>query len=247
MCTILFSWKTTADYKLVLAANRDEFHERGTLAAQWWDDHPDILAGRDLKAGGTWMGINKNGRFAAITNYRKFPLETYETSRGDLVKDYLTSREHPSRFMNFLHEKGQLYDGFNLIFGNVDELFYFSNRGPSMPLEASIYGLSNHLLDTPWPKVSKGKDLFSQKLNGDKFDREDLFSILVNKEVADDQYLPDTGVGIEKERLLSSIFIESPQYGTRLSTFLSIDNNGKVDFHERSYVPKGEHKFEFKV
>lgn len=247
MCTILFSWKSTADYKLVLAANRDEFHQRGTLPAHWWEDHPDILAGRDLKAGGTWMGINKNGRFAAITNYRKFPLETYETSRGDLVKDYLTSADHPSNFMDFLQEKGQQFDGFNLIFGDADELFYFSNRGPGMPLQASVYGLSNHLLDTPWPKVSKGKDLFLQKLTSGNFDKEDLFSILVNKEKADDELLPDTGIGIEKERLLSSIFIESPDYGTRLSTVLTIDYRGKVSFHERSYVPKGENFFDFNL
>ena len=193
------------------------------------------------------MGINRNGRFAAITNYRKLPLGKYTTSRGDLVKNFLTENDSPDSFMNFLIENGQNYEGFNLIFGNMDELLYFSNRGPESKLEPSVYGLSNHLLDTPWTKVKKGKERFSSSIEKAEFNDEDLFKILANKEIAPDNDLPETGVGLEKERMLSSIFIESPNYGTRLSTVLTIGHNGKVNFHERSFIPKDEKKFEFEI
>lgn len=247
MCTILFSWKTEADYKLVLLANRDEFHERGTKTSHWWEDHPDVLGGRDLKAGGTWMGINRNGRFAAITNYRRFPLESYETSRGDLVKNYLIGKDKPHNYMDFLSDKGHLYDGFNLIFGNADSLLYFSNRGPEKILDPDLYGLSNHLLDSPWPKVERGKVKLAETLKQGKLDKESMFSILADDSRAQDEHLPDTGIGLEKERMLSSIFIKSPNYGTRLSSYLTIDRENNVAFHERSFLPQDEKEFRFKI
>lgn len=247
MCTILFSWKSTKNENLVLLANRDEFYRRPTKTAHWWEDFPDILAGRDMQAGGTWMGINKNGRIAAITNYRKFPMESYATSRGDLVKRFLTGRESQDSFLNFLNEKGDQYDGFNLIFGNLDEIHYFSNRGNHQLLKPGLYGLSNHLLDTPWPKVANGKKKFQEILENGNPDKEHFFELLSDKERARDIDLPDTGIGLEKERMLSSIFIKSPDYGTRLSTVLRIDKSGLVDFHERSFVPENENKFSFKI
>ena len=246
MCTILFSWKSSPDHPLILIANRDEFYERKTKNAHWWDDHPDVLGGRDLQAGGTWMGINRNGRFAAITNYRKFPLETYSTSRGDLVKNFLIKNDSADDFMNFLIENGQQYDGFNLLFGNPDKLFYFSNRGPEAELKPSLYGLSNHLLDTPWPKVERGKELFHSTLKNSP-DNESFFKILKDNQHVEDHLLPETGVGLEKERMLSPIYIESDNYGTRLSTVLTIDKKGNVDFHERSYVPQNEVREQFTI
>ena len=158
MCTILFSWKKVPGYKLVLIANRDEFYERPTALAHWWEDHPEVLAGRDLQAGGTWMGINKNGKFAAITNFRKFPLEgPFETSRGDIVKDFLTTGTSSETYLNKLNEIGFQFDGYNLIFGDSRDFFYHSNRGNPISIEPNTYGLSNHLLDTAWPKVKYGK------------------------------------------------------------------------------------------
>lgn len=247
MCTILLSWNTRPDYNLIMVANRDEFLQRNTRTAQWWEDHPEVLAGKDLQAGGTWLGINRNGKIAAITNYRKFPLEKYETSRGDLVKKYLTQNISARDFNSFLQEKGGEYDGFNLLFGNPDEMFYFSNRGPEKKLVADIYGLSNHLLDTPWPKVERGKNEFRNKLSPENFNPESLFDIMTDTRTAEDHLLPDTGIGIEKERLLSSIFIQSPDYGTRISTYVSMDKSGNVVFHEKSFLPSNETRVEFKI
>jgi uncharacterized protein with NRDE domain len=248
LCTILFSFKEKEDYPLILLANRDEFYERETRTAHWWDDHPNVLGGRDLKAGGTWMGITKNGRFAAITNYRKLPLtKTYSTSRGDLVKDFLTGNQSGDSFMNFLEENREHYEGYNLIFGMPDELYYHSNRGEGKKLSPGLYGLSNHLLDTPWFKVEKGKERLSEKLQEDDLDTDRLFGILSNTELSPDDRLPDTGLDYQREKIISSIFIESPGYGTRLSSVLSVDSKGEVDFHERSFIPKDKNHFRFKI
>ena len=248
MCTILFSWKKIPGYRLVLIANRDEFYERPTALAHWWDDYPNILAGRDLQAGGTWMGISKNGRFAAITNFRKFPLEgPFETSRGDLVKDFLSSDESPASYLDKLNRIGKGFEGYNLIFGDTKELFYHSNKGPSTGIEPNTYGLSNHLLDTPWPKINKGKFLFNRCIEVGDLDKETFFDILSNREKAPDSELPETGVGLEKERMLSPIFIKSENYGTRISSVLMVSENGEVNFYERSFVPEKESDFSFKI
>lgn len=246
MCTLLFSWQNTPGYKLVLIANRDEFYRRETKTAHWWEDEPGILAGRDLKAGGTWMGIHKNGRIAAVTNFRKLPLEAKpDTSRGDLVRNFLNSGVSPHEYLEFLRENGQDYEGFNLVFGTTSELYYFSNRDRGFELSPGIYGLSNHLLDTPWPKVENGKQRFREILENRGTDRESLFELLKNKKPAPDDRLPQTGLSPEMERLVSSIFIESPEYGTRLSTVVTIDNDNHVEFHERSFVPKDAQSFSF--
>lgn len=248
MCTILFSWKQQKKYPLILIANRDEFYERETAAASWWKDHPEILAGRDLKAGGTWMGINKNGRFAAITNYRKLPIEKeYPTSRGDLVKDFLVGNSDPSHYLEFLQNNGNDFEGFSLLFGNQNELYCFSNRGSSEKLDSNLYGLSNHLLDTPWKKVIKGKEKLHSEIKNGKWDKETLFEILKEEEKAMDSELPETGLDIERERLVSSIFIQSENYGTRISSILTVDKFGNVEFHERSFNPKNDQIFNFKL
>ena len=195
------------------------------------------------------MGINRNGRFAAVTNYRKFPLEgPFSTSRGDLVKDFLTSDISPDIYLEKLRSEGGKYEGYNLLFGNADAMYYHSNRGAESKLTSDIYGISNHLLDTPWPKVSKGKKAFREKVMGSgKFEKEDLFAILKDEEKARDEDLPDTGIGLEKERLLSSIFIKSPEYGTRISTVLSIDDGGGVKYCEQSHLPSASQDFAFQV
>lgn len=247
MCTILLSWNSNPRYKLIVAANRDEFHQRETKAAHWWEDHPTILGGRDMKAGGTWMGINRQGRFAALTNFRKFPPESFSTSRGEVVSTFLKGDLRPDEFLSHLHETGSNFDGFNILFGDRDSLFYFSNRGPSGELKPGIYGLSNHLLDTPWPKVSRGKEAFSGIVSGAVPDKEKIFSLLADRQRAEDHLLPDTGIGLERERILSSIFIESPGYGTRLSTVLMKDYSGNVDFEERSFIPEDRRSFTFPV
>jgi uncharacterized protein with NRDE domain len=248
MCTILFSWKKIPGYRLVLIANRDEFYERPTALAHYWVDYPEVLAGRDLQAGGTWLGITKTGRFAAITNYRKFPLEgPFETSRGNLVKDFLTSNESAASYFDKLKKIGNNYEGYNLIFGDANECYYQSNKGLSTYIKPNTYGLSNHLLDSPWPKVKNGKAEFIRQIKRGDLTKEHLFEILANEKKAKDSELPDTGVGLEKERMLSPIFIKSKNYGTRISTVLTINENGQVNFHERSFVPKKESDFSFKI
>ena len=249
MCTIIFSWRKVPGYRLLLLSNRDEFYQRPTQNAHWWEDHPGVLAGRDLQAGGTWMGINKKGRFAAVTNFRKFPLEgPFETSRGDLVKDFLTTEIRAEEYLEELRGKGQGYEGYNLLFGDATSMYYHSNKGSEGKLDADVYGISNHLLNTPWPKVENGKKAFEENILGrNKIDKDALFTILENEERAEDHLLPETGIGLEKERMLSSIFIKSPEYGTRISTILSIDDSGLVNFHERSHLPRGEQEFNFKV
>ena len=248
MCTILFSWKNTPGYKLVLAANRDEFYERNTKTAHWWDDAPDVLGGRDLQAGGTWMGINKKGRFAAVTNFRKLPLDgPFETSRGDLVKDFITDTVDPLEYLAFLESNGEKFEGFNLIFGDTQQLHYFSNKSVGKILEPKVYGLSNHLLDTPWQKVEKGKENFKLIVGNGGVDKERLFELLKDEEKSPDHLLPDTGLDLERERLVSSIFIQSDNYGTRLSTVLTISENNEVEFHERSFIPQGNGSYRFKI
>lgn len=250
MCTILFSWQERPDYPLVLIANRDEFYERPTSVANWWDDHPDVLGGRDLQAGGTWMGVNKNGKFAALTNFRKWPLTgQYSTSRGDLVRNFLTTDVEPESFNEVLKETGESYEGFNLLFGNGSTLMHYSNRGASGGLLIpSLYGLSNHLLDTPWPKVKNGKAVLRHSLsNGQLPDSETFFNILENREEAPEKDLPDTGIGLEKEKLLSALFVNMPGYGTRVSTIITIDHQSHVNFIERSHDLKQDQQFQFRI
>ena len=244
MCLIVFAFQTHKNYPLLVLANRDEFYHRPTSRADWWDDHPQILAGRDLKAGGTWMGVNKTGRVAAITNFREPDnIKENAPSRGALVTDYLLGTSTPLEYLNHISERGELYNGFNLIVGDSESMAYYSNRGDSPRLlSPGVYGLSNHLLDTSWPKLEKAKAGFHQLLKPNKslIDTNPFFQLMHDSERAPDHQLPSTGVPLEWERLLSPLFIESPTYGTRVSTFLSIDNKDFLFFEERAYVPEGE-------
>lgn len=240
MCTVLFSFGEEAREPLVFLANRDEFYERPTLPAARWPDEPGIFGGRDLVGGGTWLGISDSGKIAAVTNYRDPGQDRGSRSRGELVAGFLRSEEDAKTYMDRVEADRNSYTGFNLLageFGNSgNRLFYFSNRGgPVTELAPGLYGLSNHLLDTPWPKVSRGKKRLNELL---KFgsEKEGYFRLLADRSPAEDDELPDTGIGYEKEKLLSSIFIETPIYGTRCSTVVIYRKEGGFDLEERVFV-----------
>ncbi len=238
MCLILFTYKAHPNYFLVLAANRDEFYARPTLGADFWEDAPHILAGRDLKAGGTWLGVDRFGRFAAVSNYRDpGSNKTNALSRGHLVSNFLRGQQTPADYVDNLRLRGQEYNGFNLLVGDRSELWYYSNRiNTGRLLEPGVHGASNHLLDTPWPKVQRGKKRLGELLaQNSTVDPEAILEILSDCTIADDADLPDTGVGLTMERMLSPIFIVSPHYGTRSSSVLLIDRDEQVTFVERSF------------
>lgn len=243
MCLILFAYKIHPKYKFILAANRDEFYERPTASAGFWDDAPYILAGRDLALGGTWLGVTKNGRFAAVTNYRNPAQSKGKLSRGNLVSDFLRGNDGVWDFLQAVESNANDFTGFNLLvgdFGKVNpEFAYFSNRRKGIKiLDAGVYGLSNAFLDTPWQKVLKGKAGLA-KIIAEKGEMslDSLFNLLQDRSFAKDKDLPETGIGLDRERLLSSMFIETPIYGTRSSCVLLIGNDNSISFSEESFHP----------
>ena len=234
MCLIALAYEVHPRYPLIVAANRDEFLNRPAEPAHFWKDAPDILAGRDKRAGGTWMGISRSGRFAAITNYRDMRLSFPDgPSRGLLVREALEHGIDPG--------STKAYAGFNLIYGSLEELRYHNNiKGVDEALMPGIHGLSNHFLDTPWPKVVKAKQEMNELLELPEADLiEALFRLLSDDVIAPDNKLPDTGLPVEMERAASSIFINSPGYGTRCSTVVLVDADGKAYVAERSFPGKG--------
>jgi uncharacterized protein with NRDE domain len=250
MCLLLFAFQTHPRYKLILSANRDEYYHRPTAPAGWWEEARFLLAGKDLEAGGTWMGITKKGKLAALTNYRGTESHKENApSRGALVSQYLLSDISSQEYLEELQTKSAGYNGFNLILGDMDKLCYYSNRQEKiLRVLPGVHGLSNDALDTPWPKVVKGKQILEQQvLNQPEISLETVFSFLEDKEMAPEDQLPDTGIGIHYERVLSSIFIKSPQYGTRSSTVLLVDKNNHVTFAERGFVPPSERKYQFTI
>lgn len=238
MCLIFLAHRVHPRYPLILAANRDEFYQRPTVPAAFWETEPQLLAGRDLKSGGTWLGIRRTGRIAALSNYRD-PNSVRENapSRGDLVTDFLLGDMPPAEYLALLRKRSHDYNGFNIIFGDLKNLFFYSNRGEVPPLlQPGIHGLSNHLLDTPWPKVRKGKKALAEILADEREPAvEEIFALLADRSPPDDSLLPDTGVGLETERLLAPLFISGPTYGTRSSSILLIDQNAEATFLERTY------------
>jgi uncharacterized protein with NRDE domain len=244
MCLLLLAVQKHPDYKLLLAANRDEYYDRPTAPAAFWNEAPQLLAGKDLRAGGTWLGITKQGRIAAITNYRDAAsIKPNAPSRGKLVSGFLLGRESPEHFLKRLAQDRDRFNGFNLIIGENDQLYWFSNRGDGAhKLSPGIYGLSNRLLDTPWPKLTRSKDAMARLILKQKNpSQEALFQMLLDRTVADDDQLPDTGVGLEWERILSPIFITSPTYGTRSSTLIFIDRQNRVTFTEKTFNAGPKH------
>jgi uncharacterized protein with NRDE domain len=249
MCLNIFSYRSHPDYKLIIAANRDEFYVRKTQEAHFWKDHPGLLGGRDLEHGGTWLGINKQGKFSFITNYRDPKAHRQNSpSRGALVSDYLTGSKSPSEYLSGLGDPKN-YNGYNLVVGDMNEVCHFSNvEGKINKLDPGLYGLSNGLLDTPWKKLVSGKKEITEIIGRKNFEAEDLFVALYNEVKADDAELPSTGIPYEMEKLVSSVFIKSDVYGTVCSTVVLVDNDNKVRFFERTYNPLKENKtvsFEF--
>lgn len=250
MCLILLALDAHPEYSLIVAANRDEFYDRPTAAAGVWEDAPSVLGGRDLQAGGTWLGIDRRRRFAAVTNYRQGTREpSAPRSRGLLVSDYLTKEVGARTHIERVREEAALYNGFNLIAGDTHELLYFSNReGVPRTLSSGVYGLSNHLLDTAWPKVTSGKSALSALVRDGAAElTAGLFALLSDRHQPADDLLPQTGIAPEWERLLSSAFIASADYGTRSSTVVLVGRSGHLIFVERSFarggVPAGEVRY----
>ncbi|HEY4317236.1 MAG TPA: NRDE family protein [Herbaspirillum sp.] len=237
MCLIVFSWRVVPGLPLVAAANRDESYNRPAAPASWWTDHPHVFAGRDLQGGGTWLGITRGGRFAALTNVRAPGERRVDVpTRGALVSDYLAGDSTPEQYLKQLAPRAGNYNGFNLLVGDKDALYWFSNRADGdprngQPLASGIYGLSNALLDTPWPKVTRAKAQFCSLLCQGA-PEEAYFEMLTDTTRATDCRLPDTGVGIERERELSSVFINTPGYGTRNSTLVRMSGDGAATLTE---------------
>jgi len=238
MCLILFAYKVHPKYKLIIAANRDEAYARETASAYFWEDAPEVLAGRDLEKMGTWMGVTTSGKFAALTNYRD-PSETTvgKRTRGELVADFLKGPVNTQSYFLELANRREEYPGYNLLAGDLDELYYFSNRGgPLQKVEAGVHGVSNHLLNSDWPKVERGKAGLASIISEGQPDLVDrLFAHLKNADPAPDHMLPSTGVSLEWERLLSPMFIKSEGYGTRSSTVILM-NEKEIQFYERVHT-----------
>jgi len=237
MCLILVAWRVHPDYPLVVAANRDEFFARPTAPAAFWQDAPQVLAGRDLDARGTWMGVTRTGRFAALTNFRD-PAQNRKgvPSRGGLVADFLCGNEKPTDYLKRIALGSRQCNGYNLLVSDGATLWWSSNMGGAAhSLEPGVYGVSNHLLDTPWPKVGAGKTALSGAI--DRLpDDQALFELLQDDGIHPDEHLPQTGIPLDWERLLSSAFVKSPDYGTRGSTVLCIGQDGWASFDEQTWL-----------
>ena len=243
MCILFVAVNQHKDYPLIIAANRDEFFQRPTAESHFWPDSPNVLAGKDLEAGGTWMGINTQGHLASLTNIRApQTINPNAISRGQLVSDYLHQYPSVEQYHQQLAADKQQYNGYNLLFGRWDNLSVYNNHTNKLQqLSAGFYGLSNAELNSPWPKINKGvKQLEQVCASNQQIDHEVLFNILLDKSQANDEQLPKTGVPIAWERQLSSIFIRAEHYGTRSSTLLTVNHDEQVTWLERTYNNQGK-------
>jgi len=237
MCLIVFAWQPESPTVLRLAANRDEFYARPSAALSEWADAPGVFAGRDLQAGGTWLGVTAQGRFAALTNIRDPRQKAGPRSRGVLTADYLLGQESAPAYLDRIMRGAQEHAGFNLLLGDRHQLWHFnSHEGLPRQLQSGIYGMSNADLDTPWPKLLRARNALSDRLESED---EALLELLTDRSQPADHLLPDTGVGLETERVLSSIFITTATYGTRASTVLNLCRDGRWNITERSFGPAG--------
>lgn len=236
MCLLVFQYDDHPQYSLIFGGNRDEFYGRPTAPADFWKEAPHVLAGRDLKAGGTWMGVTRRGHWGVVTNIRdREPHRADARSRGELVADYLLEEPDPRAYLEGVAEEAEQYNGFNLLVGTPESLFYLSNRNAQVQaIEPGLHGLSNDHLDTPWPKVRRARDGLKKKIEAGEVSIEALLNLLDDRRPAPDDQLPDTGLGTEREQMLSPIFIEGEDYGTRASTVLLIERTGAVTFAERT-------------
>ncbi|AKA21772.1 NRDE family protein [Pseudomonas chlororaphis] len=240
MCLIVFAWRPGHAQPLIVAANRDEFYARPSLPLAQWPEAPDIYAGRDLEAGGTWLGVGADGRFAALTNIRNPHQPPARRSRGELVARFLSAKMPLDDYLTDVVGRSPEYAGFNLLVGTRDQLWHYNAQEPGPKrLDSGIYGLSNAGLDTPWPKLLKARAALQEVLHDPQ--PQALLALLGDAQTAPFADLPDTGVGLATESLLSSIFIASPSYGTRASTALIVQADGSRHLVERSFGPYGGH------
>tara|TARA_R110002049_G_scaffold23490_42_gene82791 strand:- start:2287 stop:3060 length:774 start_codon:yes stop_codon:yes gene_type:complete len=243
MCLLVFAHQACPEHPLLIAANRDEFHARSTAASAFWDEHPDVLAGRDLEQGGTWMGVTRSGRFAAVTNYRD-PARTAAAprSRGELPLDFLTGTQKPQDYLDALAGRAQDYAGFNLLVGDYHSLWYFTNSDELEPqsLTPGFYGLSNARLDTPWPKVTRGKARLQALLETGALSHDALAAVVNDRQPADQRELRALQLVGSMDPVLSAQFIVTEAYGTRSTTTLRIDAGGNTHWREQSFDSRGE-------
>jgi uncharacterized protein with NRDE domain len=253
MCLVVLAWLSHPRYRLVVAGNRDEFHDRPAAPLGWWTDLPGILAGRDQRAGGTWMGVSRSGRFGVVTNFRGVDAAAGERarSRGELVPRFLGERNDPDGFLETLGESARQFAGFSLLVGGPASLHYYSNAMDEGPRELppGIYGLSNHRLDEPWPKLTRTRARFAAALEAGDPAPADLIDLLADREPAGPGAPADTGLALELERMLSAPFVRHERYGTRCSTLVRVEHGGRTVVHERRFDPSGAHcgssRFEF--
>jgi uncharacterized protein with NRDE domain len=243
MCLLVLAYGVVPQRPVVLAANRDEFYARPSAALGVWPDEPDIYAGRDLSQGGTWLGMTRSGRFAALTNFRHGGARAGARSRGDVVLEYLRSPLAPERYLAQLASYADQFGGFSVILGDLEhEPYYFSNQGNvSQRLTPGIYGLSNQRLDEPWPKVARAKQRIHALLATQHVSAEALCDAMYDRDQPVDELLPDTGIGIERERMVAPMFIASEDYGTRAATAMIMDSRRRALIYERSYGPQGRY------
>jgi uncharacterized protein with NRDE domain len=243
MCLLVLAWRVHPRYRLVVAANRDEFHERPAAALARWPPPTDILAGRDLRAGGTWLGLDRRRRFGVVTNFRELQRpQPGAPSRGELIPRFLAATQAPGEFFASLQAQAASYSGFNLLLADQDSLCYGSNRATpfARTLPPGVYGLSNEFLDTPWPKLERVRAQFRNWLSEDASGTDGLMALLNDRtRVADDRLLPQTGITREWERILSAPFVQHPDYGTRSSTVLLLQADGELQLTERRFDPSG--------
>jgi uncharacterized protein with NRDE domain len=252
VCIVVFAWQIHPEYPLVLVCNRDEFHERPTASAHWWKDQPRVLGGRDIQAGGSWLAMDRQGRLAVLTNVRQPDMNPTpdQRSRGRLVADYVIGPDDARTGSGRAAASGASHAGFNLLFLDADRLFYVHHRLPDRHaheprpperhrLQPGVYGLSNHRLDTPWPKVRTGKRQLASWLGRPDSSIRDVLEVLHDRTIPADESWPDTGLDPETERMLAPCFVVSPRYGTRSTTAVLIRRDGTVFFLERSFDPEG--------
>ncbi|MFA5940005.1 MAG: NRDE family protein [Sinimarinibacterium sp.] len=242
MCLIALALNAHPRYALVIAANRDEFHDRPAASADWWPAQPDVFGGRDLQQGGSWLAVARDGRWAVVTNVRRMvPPDPRAPSRGGLVAGFFGAPRSPAGYVAELGAAAPSYAGFNLLVGAGTQAVYATNHPQfrSAPLAPGIHAVSNASLDTPWPKLNRLRGALTQWCGGGRDEIDDLLAALADDHPAADRELPNTGIGLELERLLSSPFIRSPRYGTRASTVLAVGRDGRGHFVERRFGADG--------
>lgn len=239
MCILFIAVEQHPDYPVIICANRDEFHQRPTQNMHWWPEQ-NILAGKDLQAGGTWLGLSPNGNFSALTNFRRpASFDKNKRSRGDLVVQALTTNDESTQ--QVLTNESEQYNDFNLVFGQLNNLQAFDSVNKKfVTLATGFHSVCNGALDDIWPKMASGLTTLEKLITIEEINIEQFFTVMTNQDVAEDQHLPDTGLSADLELLLSSIFIVSPEYGTRSTAIILQNKAGEIEVYERNYNNEGK-------